>query len=78
MTPADVSALVGVSRHVVRRWMDAGVLTTEDFGGKRMIPLSALKAKAAVWDSILLLLSIRATSVQSVARMSRARGGDTR
>ncbi len=67
-TVTQVADLLGVSRHVVRRWVERGVLPTITFepGGKHWIPLAALRVRGLVWDSVLMR--------QQIAESSTVRG----
>lgn len=49
----EVARMLGVTRDVVRRWVEQGDLpsVTMRKGGKRWVPLSALRARAQVWES---------------------------
>lgn len=70
-TLAEVASLLGVSREVVRRWVERGDLEAEWIGGRRYVPLSSLKARGRVWDSVLM-----SAAIQGGARRGAAgRGG---
>ena len=61
-TVTEVADLLGWSRHKVRRLVDRGVLphVTFEEGGTRYVPISALRARGMVWDSVLMLQRLRA------------------
>jgi excisionase family DNA binding protein len=59
-TPAEISRLMGIARSTVHDWVNSGALTTVKIGGKRLVPLAALKTHGLVWDSIRIAEQARA------------------
>lgn len=76
-TIAEVAALLGVSRHVVRHWVEAGYLEVERIGRKRYVPLAAIRARARVWDSAVLIEAMRGNTTHTEPKR-RKRGGFNR
>lgn len=75
----QVAELLGVSRHTVARWVKRGVLptvTVDDNARQRFIPLSALRARAVVWDSVLLRMKTMHSLQHNGARGQTTRGRD--
>ncbi len=51
---SEVALLLGMSKAAVRRLVDSGELRAERMGHKLWIPIASLRARASVWDAILL------------------------
>lgn len=49
---AEVARMLHLSKMTVRRWMKRGKIPTVDVGPRKMVPISALRVPAELWESI--------------------------